>query len=218
LKSGEAVELFNGEGKGYAGKVEFKGGKVLVCELQDIAPEQPSCRLLLAPALIRSVKFEWTLQKATELGVMEIFPLKTSLGDIEIPENRMAARLERWRKIVREASKQSRRLSAPRVHEPMKFSDLLCLKDLRDSTKFLFYEKAPKPLQFESNLVSDQILVCVGPEGGWIDNEVEKAGRAGFQVFSLGPWILRAETASVAALSIIQFQIANFRSQNSKSY
>jgi len=207
MGSGEVIEIFDGKGSGYVGEVDLRDSKVYVRSLQNIPSEELKIRLILAAALIKSSKFEWILQKATELGIHEIIPLKTRLSEIEIPGGKVALRLERWDRIVREASKQCHRSAAPRVHAPRAFQDLLSAEDISSCSRFLFCEKAQEPWRPEQGILSERIVICIGPEGGWDSGEIEHAKEAGFKAFSLGPWILRAETAAIAAVSIIQHQI-----------
>ena len=207
IGTGEVVEVFDGAGNGYIGEVELQDSGVYVRGLQRTPSEESRVRLILAAALIKSSKFEWILQKATELGVHEIIPLKTRLSDIEIPGGKIALRLERWDRIVREASKQCRRFAAPRVHAPRAFPDFLSIEELSALPRFLFYEKATEPWHPDPGILSSRVVLCIGPEGGWDDSEIGQAKQAGYQIFNLGPWILRAETAAIAAVSIIQHQI-----------
>jgi len=207
IGAGEIVEIFDGAGSGYVGVVDLRDSQVYVRELQRIPVEEPRIRLTLAAALIKSSKFEWILQKATELGIHEIIPLKTRFSEIEIPGGKITLRLERWDRIVREASKQCRRSAAPRIHAPRAFSDLLSAEDFSAYSRFLFCEKASEPWRLDQGALSERVLVCIGPEGGWDSGEVESARAAGYGIYSLGPWVLRAETAAIAAVSIIQHQI-----------
>jgi len=207
IRSGEEVEVFDGSGNGYAGAVEFQGSEVRVCRLQKLSSQESAISLILAVALIKSAKFELVLQKATELGVDEILPLNTLLGDIRIPEAKIPARIDRWNRIVLEASKQCRRFSSPRIHAPCDFGDFLKSGEFSGFPRYLFYEKSRNPWRPDPGMRAGKLVLCVGPEGGWEDREVELAGEAGCQVVSLGPWTLRAETASIAAVSILQHQI-----------
>ena len=207
IGTGEVVEIFDGAGSGYVGEVEIRDSEVFVRGLQSLPPEEERIRLILAAALIKSAKFESVLQKAAELGVYEIIPLQTRLSNIQIPNDKIALRVERWDRIVREASKQCRRSAAPRVHVPRTFLDLLATGELSSCTKLLFYEKASEPWIPDPAMLSDPVVLCIGPEGGWEGSEIERAKEAGCKIFSLGPWILRAETAAIAAVSIIQHQI-----------
>ena len=205
LKAGDEVEVFDGEGTGYLGKVQADGAHIRIEGLQKLPLlDQSRVWITLAPALIKSDRFEWILQKATELGADEIIPVATQFSEIRIPRSKVEARLERWHRIVREASKQCRRLTIPQIHPPIQFQELLSLEQPPSTTRLLFYERAATSWSSACSL-TDRVLICTGPEGGWEAGEVEEAGRAGFRILSLGSRILRAETAALAALAIIQF-------------
>jgi 16S rRNA (uracil1498-N3)-methyltransferase len=206
LKPGDEVEIFDGEGNGYFGEVAGSGREIKIrAPMPASQITAGKCRLILAPALIKADRFEWVLQKATELGVEEFTPLFTRFCEISIPETKIAARLERWRRIVREASKQCRRLSIPRIHPPVPFPHFLTSKLGQDCSKLMLYEKAMLPWDFQRSSLS-RVLLCIGPEGGWDVKEVVNAEEAGYDILGLGSRILRAETAALAAVSIIQFQ------------
>jgi 16S rRNA (uracil1498-N3)-methyltransferase len=207
MGSGAIVEIFDGERNGFVGTVEMRGTDVIIRDLKNLPIEKGPVALTLAAALVKSAKFEWMLQKTTELGIEEIIPLKTRFSEIQIPENKIDSRLERWTRIVHEASKQCGRFSAPRVRRPISFQDLIGIEELAGCTKFLFYEKAGVYWRPEQIPLSAGIVLCIGPEGGWERGEIEYAAKAGYQIFSLGPLVLRAETAAIAAVSIIQHQI-----------
>ncbi len=209
LRPGDQVEIFDGKGIGYCGSVAGDGSDVVVVDLQEIeyTPEAP-LRLMLALALTRSDTFEWTIQKAAELGVAEIIPLVTRFSEVRIPESKLEARMARWQRILREACKQCARVSVPELRAPLAFEDFLKSDSSQDACGCLFYEKTPVPWS-GSPATSSRVLVCIGPEGGWDAGEVESAIRAGFRTFSLGPRILRAETAAVAALAIFQYLLGD---------
>ena len=210
IKAGDIVEIFDGTGRGYSGDVEYLDSTVLIRNLRSLPPEEPSIRIVLAAALVRPSKFEWMLQKATELGVDEFVPLKTSRSEARLAEGKVLSRIERWNRIVQEASRQCRRLSAPQIRMPRDFSDFLETIDDYSCTKLLFYENAETPWKFDPDILSNHVLLCIGPEGGWENGEVEEAARAGCQIFSLGSRTLRAETAAVAALSVVQYHVNLF--------
>jgi 16S rRNA (uracil1498-N3)-methyltransferase len=207
IGAGEVVEIFDGNGQGYIGEVELRPSGAVIRGLQSLPAQEPLPRLILAAALIKSAKFEWMLQKATELGVDEIVPLITRLSDLRIPAGKIALRVDRWDRIVKEAAKQSRRLTAPRIHAPLNFIDFLQAEEFSGNARFLFYEKARELWRPDPDLPASGILLCMGPEGGWDPSEVERAKETGCKVFSLGPRILRAETAAIAAIAIIQHQL-----------
>jgi 16S rRNA (uracil1498-N3)-methyltransferase len=207
IRAGEVVEIFDGEGHEFTGEVEWRHTGVRIRGLQILPVRESSRRLILAAALIKSAKFEWMLQKATELGVDEILPLNTRFSDLRIPMGKIALRLDRWNRIVREASKQSRRVTVPQMHPPLNISDFLLSESLTSCARFLFYEKSRELWQPDSGMLSNGVVLCIGPEGGWDESEITQAKDAGYKVFGLGPRILRAETAAIAALSIVQHHL-----------
>jgi 16S rRNA (uracil1498-N3)-methyltransferase len=209
IGNGETVEIFDGEGCGYVGEVEMRGSGVCICGLQSLSVRESSLRLILAAALIKPAKFEWMLQKATELGVDEIVPLNTRMSDLLIPAGKIASRLDRWDRIAKEASRQSRRFTSPQIHAPVQFADFLAAESFSAYVRILFYEKAQEPWQPNPGLLSNGVILCIGPEGGWDDSEIGQAKEAGCKVFSLGSRILRAETAAIAALAIIQHHLGS---------
>ena len=206
LKAGDAVEVFDGEGSAYAGVVDGFGNQVRVASLQRLESLADSGRsLILVQALLKSDKFDWVLQKATELGVRQIMPVETRFGNVSLSDNKVSPRLERWNRIVLEASRQCGRATVPQVHAPLPFIDLVQHLAPRNGTKLIFCEKASLPWD-ASVRVQDDAVLCIGPEGGWDPSEVQTATRSGFRAFNLGLRILRAETAAIAALVLVQFQ------------
>jgi|WetSurMetagenome_2_1015567.scaffolds.fasta_scaffold111132_2 16S rRNA (uracil1498-N3)-methyltransferase len=209
IHPGDKVEIFDGAGSGYEGRVEMHGSEVTVLGLTPIASIDFPFRLTLAAALIKPAKFEWILEKCTELGVDQIIPLKTRWSDVRIPEDKIESRMERWDRILTESSRQCKRFSAPHLERPLEFPSFLALEDFSACTKILFYEKALDPWR-PAKMITARTVVCIGPEGGWDAAEVEQAQEAGYQAYGLGPWILRAETAAIAAVSIIQHHLNLF--------
>jgi 16S rRNA (uracil1498-N3)-methyltransferase len=207
IRAGERVEIFDGAGRGYSGEVEFRGTEVFICRLNPLPFQASPVRLILAAALIKPAKFEWILEKATELGVDEIIPLKTGCSEIRIPEDKIADRLHRWERIVQESSKQCRRFSSPQVHAPRSFENSLRAEEYSSYVRILFYEKSQDLWRPDATLMPDGVILWVGPEGGWEDHEIELAEKAGCTIAGLGSLILRAETAAIAAVSILQHQI-----------
>jgi 16S rRNA (uracil1498-N3)-methyltransferase len=204
LKAGDAVELFDGQGNGFSGIVDYREDRVWVTRLvplDAVAGRQP--RLILAQSLLKSDRFEWVLQKATELGMDEIVPLHTQYCDVRLHPEKLDSRLERWNRIVREASKQCRRWTIPSVHRPEEFDHFLESPCPSDYTRLLFYENAEDSWEKPAAPSSGTIL-CIGPEGGWQEEEIRAAGASGYRIFNLGPRILRAETAAIAAMVLAQ--------------
>jgi 16S rRNA (uracil1498-N3)-methyltransferase len=210
IKTGQEVEIFDGEGAGYAGVVEVRGRKVKVVSLVRVseAPASAGRSIVLGAALIKAERFDWLIQKATELGVENIVPLETRFTDIRIREDRIESRVERWNRIAREASRQCGRDSVPAVSATLRFPEFASCPDLEGYRRFLCWEKCADRWS-QGLLGSARVVLAVGPEGGWDHEEVETAGRAGFCAFSLGSRILRAETAALVAVTLFQLRASD---------
>lgn len=211
LSAGDEVEVFDGEGHAYSGRVKFLGKEIHIASLARLdSAAQPGTSFVLAAALIKLDRFEWMLQKGTELGVDQFLPLETHFCSVHIPASRLEARLERWRRILREASRQSRRHTVPKIQPPLAFDSLLASTEHGEYARFMFHERASGRLN-TVDLTSKNVLLCVGPEGGWDETETRAAEEAGFRIVSIGPRVLRAETAALAASAILQFLLDNPR-------
>jgi len=211
LSAGDEVEVFDGEGHAYSGRVEFLGKETHIASLARLdSTAQSGTTFVLAAALIKLDRFEWMLQKGTELGVDQFLPLETRFCSVRIPASRLEARLERWDRILREASRQSRRLTVPKIRPPLAFDALLTSTEHAGYARFMLHERANERLN-AADFTPKKVLLCVGPEGGWEETETRAAGEAGFRIVSIGPRVLRAETAALAASAILQFLLDNPR-------
>ena len=171
--------------------------------LEKLPTAPPSARFELYAALIKFDRFEWIVEKATELGVTEIVPIEATRSERGL-EKAAAKRVDRWRRIALEASQQSRRTHLPEITEPVQLADAMA----RTASYRYVLDESPGALPLFQALpaertAQDAVAILTGPEGGWADEE-----RASFTAFewtpvSLGPLILRAETAVIAALAVI---------------
>jgi len=205
LREGERVVIFDGKGGSWNGAVEFRRSEVFICKLEKIPSRyQPSARLVLAMAMIKPARFEWALEKATELGVDEIIPLYTARVEIRISGEKIPGRLTRWDRIVKESSKQCSRAEIPCVSTPVEFRGFLTSKEYSLKNRILFYEQSDNQWLPDQMKTAEDTIICIGPEGGWMEEEIESAEKSGYGIFSLGPRVLRAETAAIAAVSMFQ--------------
>jgi 16S rRNA (uracil1498-N3)-methyltransferase len=169
--------------------------------LEKLAEPAPAVRLILCAALIKFDHFEWMIEKATELGVSEIVPVETIRSERGL-ERAAWKRVERWRRIALESSQQSRRAFLPEVSVPKSLRDVLALEA---TYRFVLDEDHAHPLNRAlpaARTVDDTVAVLIGPEGGWTAEERSQFS-ASWTPVSLGPLILRAETAAIAALAIL---------------
>jgi 16S rRNA (uracil1498-N3)-methyltransferase len=192
VHEGEEVEVFDGRGGAWIAVARALPSVELVRRVD--ADREPRAALHLAMAIINLDKFELVLQKATELGVRSIIPLVTAR--IEVRAERYRGKGERWQKIVFEAVKQSGRARVPVIEEPATFDDVV----RRAGTKIVFdADTPPSP----ATLIEDAATLFVGPEGGWSEEELQRASDAGCAFARLGPRRLRAETAAIVATALI---------------
>ncbi len=169
-------------------------------------PQGP--RIALAQAVLKGSHMDSVLQKATELGVDHVAPLVTRRTVVRPREHRASRQLERWRAIVLEAAQQSERTTIPEVDEPRPLDDWLRSGAEHHTTRLLLWERETSQslrTQLAQREPGDRAVLLVGPEGGFDPGEVDLARAAGFVPVSLGRAILRAETAGVAALTILEY-------------
>ena len=173
------------------------------------APARTSPSLVLAQALLKGEKMDWGIQKATELGVDCIVPVNTKHGIVKVQPDRLEHQQTRWQRIALEAAQQSERWTIPTIAKPTDFPRLL-VSYASATAKYLLLERS-RGVSFAAVSLptgTDQtVILLIGSEGGWDREEQRQAQERGFAALTLGSRILRAETAAIAALSIIQSRI-----------
>jgi 16S rRNA (uracil1498-N3)-methyltransferase len=174
-------------------------------------PRRP--RVVLAPAVARRERMELTIQKVTELGVSEIWPVLTARCVVRLDEDRAGKRAERWRRIAEEAAKQSQRESVPVVREPMTITELLAEAGTFDVVLVPWEETSAAGLGIGAALDAagatpdTSVLLVIGPEGGLEESEVAALEAAGGVVVTLGDTVLRTETASIVAAALAIYEL-----------
>jgi 16S rRNA (uracil1498-N3)-methyltransferase len=174
-------------------RVEFELGEVVA------AAQRTSITMLLA--IFKFDRFEWAIEKCTELGADRMVPVIARRSDAHLVQA-AAKRVERWQRIAREAAQQSRRTAPPEIALPLKLKDALqsdsgvklVLSEVEEGTTL---GEALEDADFDAG-----VSLAIGPEGGWTPEELKLFADSGWQAASLGDTILRAETAAVAALAI----------------
>ena len=163
--------------------------------------------VVLLLSIIKFARFEWAIEKATELGVQTIVPLVTERSDQRLVAGAIK-RGDRWRKIAFEAAQQSRRLAPPEIESPVEFGEALTKYQapvrLFCDTDSLALNQVLAERRFDTD-ARPAAVVIVGPEGGWSGEERETAASAGLTSVSLGPLILRTETAALAITCLTMF-------------
>lgn len=164
-----------------------------------------SIQVTLVQSLVKEQKMDFIIQKATELGVFEIIPFKASRSVVKINEKE-SKKIERWQKIAKEASEQSKRLEIPVINKIITLNDLVNLDDYDIKILCTVRENNKNIKNVLSNIkTSDKMLVVVGPEGGFTESEEEKMIENGFLAVSLGDTVLRTETVALFIMSIIRY-------------
>ena len=170
-------------------------------ELGEEVPAATAAKITLALAVFKFDRMEWAIEKCTELGVAHIVPVIARRTDVHLAAA-TAKRTERWRRIARQAAEQSRRALPPEIAAPLELREAL---GLAGDARIVLAESEEKALLrdvLESLPQEAEIVLAVGPEGGWTADELQSFHQAGWSSASLGRTVLRAETAAVAATAI----------------
>jgi 16S rRNA (uracil1498-N3)-methyltransferase len=210
---GQLYELSDGE-RVWLGRVESIGllkrgeNRIEFSLVEAVAVRESALQVDLLIALVKFDRFEWCLEKATELGVRNIVPIVAVRSDkalVRAAEKRHA----RWEKILVESAQQSRRVRAPRIEAAVKAD--AAFAGARAELKILLSETADAPSirNVLGRKSSNSVALAIGPEGGWTDAEWGAARVAGFAEASLGQLILRTETAVLSALAIVNFALGD---------
>lgn len=214
MKQGEKVWISDGGQKEYRCAIEaFSADEVLlhIIYAQEPDYELPS-RIYLFQGLPKADKMELIIQKAVELGAYEIIPVETKRCVVKLDGKKAAKKVERWQQIAESAAKQSKRMLIPNVHQVLSFKEALKYAESMD-IRLIPYELA-KGMQETKEILAaieqgQSIGIFIGPEGGFEEKEVEAAISEGAKPITLGKRILRTETAGLAILSVLMFQLEN---------
>jgi 16S rRNA (uracil1498-N3)-methyltransferase len=211
IKPEEKVWLFDEQGTNYLAKVEeIRKDVTRMSILQTLDKNKPKIEITLAQALLKSKKMDLIIQKSTELAVTNIIPVVTSRTIVKV-EEKIQKKIERWKKIALEAVKQSQKSFLPSISSPITIEKLVERKG--DERKLLLSENKGKYLRdilIESSSSElntpkppSSVLILIGPEGGWTDEEEKFILNNGYEAVSLGEQTLRAETAALCSLVLI---------------
>ena len=203
LQMGDALALFNGEGGEYRASLIAANkheARVRVAEFHAIERESPLA-ITLALGICAGERMDYSLQKATELGVNAIAPLATERSVVKLAGERADKRLQHWQNVVIAACEQCGRNRVPAVAPVQTLFSYLAQTD-KDARLLMLSPDAATPLK--TIPPSAAIVLLVGAEGGFSQSEQEAAASSGFLPVSLGPRVLRTETAPVAALAALQ--------------
>lgn len=207
LGKGSTVVVLDGRGRSCEAEIVSSGRDEVVCEIKKELSPAPACpvQVTLVQGIPKGDKMDTIIQKGTELGVSRVIPLVCRRAVVKLDGERISRKVERWQRIALEAAKQCRRPDVPEVSEPAGLNSVLagmpenCValipweEENRNSLKDILYKSS----------AVEEIYVFIGPEGGFTSGEVEQAQAAGVLPVTLGPRILRTETAGIAVLAMV---------------
>ena len=171
-------------------------------QLGEEVESAPVAQVTLALAIIKFDRMEWAIEKCTELGVARIVPFVARRTDAHLAAA-AGKRVERWRRIAREASEQARRVAPPEIADPVRLRDVLALPGER---RIVLSEVKTSVSLRDVSREGSALVLAIGPEGGWTNEELQAFTEAGWKATALGPTILRAETAAIAAMAVVMSQ------------
>ena len=205
LRTGDAVQIFDGLGHSLDGRIQHIDGKhVWLHELRARPIETPPpLEIVLAQAMSSSDKMDWVVQKATELGAAIIQPVQTERSIAKLSAERAEKRGEHWRGVALSACEQCGRNRLPEIAAPLELSHWLTQTAQEAGSKFILLPDQAQPLA-QHAAPSVRVTLLIGPEGGFSPDEAEAARRAGFAPVLFGPRVLRTETAAVVGITACQ--------------
>ena len=204
MREGAPLRVFDGAGAEFQAEiVRVEGDAVTVALMsQTQAAAESPLRITLIQGVSRGERMDWTLQKATELGVAAIAPVLTSRSVVRLDAKQVEKKQAHWRGIVIGACEQCGRSRIPTVHPAMTLREYFA-NVRKDGMRLVLSPSAPASLAGIASLPS-KVDLLIGPEGGLDDDELIAAQKSGFMPVRLGPRVLRTETAAVVALSVMQ--------------
>ncbi len=211
LELGEEIWVCDGQGSRYLMELtrvtkQELAGRIITTTRE---PARTAPRLLIGQAVLKGEKMDWVIQKATELGASEIVLLQSRHTIVQIRPERLDAQLARWQRIALEAAQQSEQWRVPVIAQPQSLAECLARRPapalslmLAERLKGQSLRAVPLPTGIE-----ESVLALIGPEGGWAQEEITQAEKVGATLITLGPHILRAETAAIVAAGILQSRL-----------
>jgi 16S rRNA (uracil1498-N3)-methyltransferase len=213
LQPGERLTITDDRRRRYRAEIAEVTSTALIGRILETipAPAKTSPSMVLAQSLLKGEKMDWVIQKATELGVDRIAPIAAGNSVVRPRADRIEQQRARWQRIALEAAQQSERWYVPLIDSPASVDELLS-RSKTAASKILLAERSTGSTLTGIPLhgTIDEVWLFVGPEGGWEEQEVQQALQHGFALVTMGPRILRAETAAIAALSVLQSRLGGF--------
>lgn len=208
MKDGDSIRLADNSGKVMLAHIQIKDKTVWAIPYEAIPVLSAGCEITLIMGLIKGERWEFVIQKAAELGVARIVPILTRYSVVKITKEKLDKKIQRWQSIALEACEQCERATICKIEHPITMEEL---DHFKSEMNLIAYERADaRSLHLAKKLRENtfsSISVLVGCEGGFAKEEVEIAKDKGFFCISLGPRILRAETAAISLLANIDYEV-----------
>jgi 16S rRNA (uracil1498-N3)-methyltransferase len=211
LAPGDALTMFDGRGGEYDARVEGmrKDAVLIAVGLHHPVERESPLAIALAQGVSRGERMDLVVQKATELGVRRILPVLTERTVVRLGTEQADSRLRHWRAIAVGACEQCGRNSVPKIAPPLALADFLRSAGADERQDARIVLSPAGGLQIRDLDGARSLLLLIGPEGGLSESEQRAAADAGFRALSLGPRVLRTETAAIAALAALQQQLGD---------
>ncbi len=221
MRTGDTLRLFDGEGSEYEALILGHDQENVTLEILRTEPVRTAAvRITLAQSLPKAKKMDFIIEKACELGVTKIVPFVSHRSVPHIEPNRAVNRRSRWQKIALEAARQSQASAIPEVTDILAF-DRMVQSAQEDDVKIIFWEEERRQnlrefLTMNEASAGEHFFLVIGPEGGFTKDEIDLAGNKGFTSLTLGPQILKVETAALAILTIMQYERGIFKTDGQR--
>lgn len=215
-KAGDVIYVFNGgEAAEYESDITFIKKSTVRVQLKEkhIVDNESPLQLTLYQGISRGDHMDTSIQKAVELGVQNIVPIICERSQIKLNANVLDKKMQHWQNIMISATQQSWRCYVPTLHAPTPFADALANKAIENHEEYtlLFDTEDAHPIESKTLTHAKSVGCWIGPEGGFTSEEVDAAKSSNADIVNLGKRILRTETATISALSIVQFLAGDLR-------
>lgn len=211
MAPGDRFVLMDGSGARYQALIDAIGAREVRVLLEKAlpAPRPSPVKIILCQALLKSRPMDYIVQKTSELGVDCIVPFSSKRTVVRLKGDRMRNKIRHWREIARGAAKQSGRETTAEIEAPLPFQELATRWKEENAHKVILWEgEREKDLKelLTSSSSPGKVIAFIGPEGGFVHEEIEEAQSAGFSPVSLGGRVLRSETAAIILVALIQYE------------
>jgi len=206
---GDLIEIFDGEGRVATVTITSLSKSAVTAKIGSLGRhEARGHEIHLLPAMIKAEPFEWMLEKATELGAASVMPVITARTVVHLSGEHLEKKLHKWQRHMIESAKQCHTPWIPGLHKPRALAEALASLPAESTRLMPALSEHSRRLHEISFSAARPIFILIGPEGDFTPEEEAVAQQAAFQPVTLGPLILRAETAAIATLAMVSHEVA----------